>query len=213
MILDESYIGSHKKKSSLPVLKIRFHFADGSKETFVQADSKSADAILHPINPSQMFDKPRVVVADEYSKSVYVCSQINRIDFVFDDPGFSAIPTDYADLVELTEAEFTKHIRVNEPAGLERRVQRRQVGDLLVSFLHLRMRGGSRIYLMNEAVVKLPAESQSYMQRFLSKGTCGIRLAEGGQGYLNLENLIGFTVYPGVPALPVDTWMARPGKI
>ncbi|MGA3268626.1 MAG: hypothetical protein ABSE16_17615 [Verrucomicrobiota bacterium] len=82
----------------------------------------------------------------------------------------------------------------------------------MVSFLHMRMRGGSQVYLMDEAVVKLPAESQSYMQRFLSKGVCGIRLAGGGQAFLNLENLIGYTVYPGVREVPIDTWMAQPKR-
>jgi hypothetical protein len=80
----------------------------------------------------------------------------------------------------------------------------------MVSFLHLRMKGGRHVYLMREALVKLPAESQSFMQRLLSKGTYGIRLREGGYGLLNLQNLIGYTVYPGVPELPADTWMAQP---
>lgn len=80
----------------------------------------------------------------------------------------------------------------------------------MVSFLHLRMKGGRHVYLMREALVKLPAESQSFMQRLLSKGIYGIRLREGGYGLLNLQNLIGYTVYPGVPELPADTWMAQP---
>jgi hypothetical protein len=41
---------------------------------------------------------------------------------------------------------------------------------------------------------------------------CGIRLAEGGQGFLNLENLIGYTVYPGVGEVPADAWMAQPKR-
>ena len=72
------------------------------------------------------------------------------------------------------------------------------------------MRGGSHVYLMNEIVVKLPAENHAFMQRLLSNGTYGIRLREGGYGLLNLQNLIGYTVYPGVPELPADTWTAQP---
>ena len=66
------------------------------------------------------------------------------------------------------------------------------------------------MYLMNEIVVKLPAKNHSFMQRLLSNGTYGIRLREGGYGLLNLQNLIGYTVYPGVPELSADTWMAQP---
>jgi hypothetical protein len=112
-------------------------------------------------------------------------------------------------LVELTKAEFNRHVPLGEPDLLERRRKRRQIGDLLVSFLHLRMRGGRDVYVMNEAVVKLPVESQSFMRRLLSKEFYGIRLRGGGYGLLNLQNLIGYTVYPGVPEVPADTWMAE----
>jgi hypothetical protein len=109
---------------------------------------------------------------------------------------------------------------LDDPSRLERRAQPRQVGDLLVSFLHLRMRGGSHIYLMNETLIKLPVDNLSFMQRLLSGGSYGIRLQGGGQGFLNLSNLLGYSVYPGVPEIPNDTWMAlssvpvpeQPGK-
>ena len=210
MIAIETNTRSPESKSRRSALEIRFQFVDGSKETFIPANSEAAEALRDRINLANVFHQSRIVVADDYSKSVFVCSQINRVDFLFSGSGFSRIPPDHADLVELTEAEFDKWVPVNDPSLLQKRDHPGQVGDLLVSFLHLRMRGGSHVYLMNETVVKLPAESQSFMQRFLSKGTYGIRLREGGYGLLNLHNLIGYTVYPGVPELPADTWMAQP---
>ena len=210
MIALEINARSPKKRSSRPALEIRIHLADGSKEIFVQPDAEISESILQQINPSHLFTQARIVVADDYSKSVFVCSQINRIDFVNDGDGFAHIPDDHADIVELSEAEFRKHVPLNHSSGLQKRRQRRRVGDLLVSFLNLRMRGGSHVYLMNEILVKLPADSQSYMQRLLSKGTLSVRLAGGGESFLNLANLIGYTVYPGVPEIPSDTWMAQP---
>ena len=210
MIALEINTRSPKKRSSRPALEIRIHFADGSKEIFVQPDTEISEGILQQINPSHLFNQTRIVVADDYSKSVFVCSQINRIDFVNDGDGFAHIPDDHADIVELTEAEFRKHVPLNHPSRLQKRKQRRRVGDLLVSFLNLRMRGGSHVYLMNETLVKLPADSQSYMQRLLSKGTLSVRLLGGGQSFLNLANLISYTVCPGVPEIPSDTWMAQP---
>jgi len=201
---------SPKKGSSRPALEIHIHFADGSKETFVQPHAEMAESILQQINPSHLFTQSRIVLADDYSKSVFVCSQINRVDFAFSGDGFAHIPSDHADLVELTEAEFHKHVPLNNPSRLDKREQQRQVGDLLVSFHNLRMRGGSHVYLMKETLVKLPAESQSYMQRLLSKGTLSVRLPGGGQSFLNLANLIGYKVYPGVPQIPSDSWMAEP---
>jgi hypothetical protein len=199
-----------KRASTRPALEIRLHLVDGSKETFIQNDAEAAEEIRHKLNISSLFHQPRIIVADDYSKSVFVCSEINRIDFVSDCLGFCRIPSDHADLVELTEAEFNRHVPLNEPSLLDRRVQQRKVGDLLVSFLHVRMRGGCHIYLMNEALIKLPIESHSFIQRMLSKGIYGIRLHGGGQGFINLQNLIGYTVYPGVAEVPADTWIAEP---
>jgi len=48
----------------------------------------------------------------------------------------------------------------------------------------------------------------SFMQRLLSGGCYSIRLQGGGQAFLNLSNLVGYTVYPGVPEIPNDAWMA-----
>jgi hypothetical protein len=210
MIAVETNVRRQKRTYLRPALEIRFGFVDGSEESFLQDDPEIAQKILKAISPPLLFSHHRVIVADDYSKSVLVCSQLNRVDFIFDGDGFSHIPDDHADLVEFTEAEFRKHVRLDHPARLQKRRQARRVGDLLVSFLHLRMRGGSQVFLMNEMLVKLPADSQSYMQRFLSKGTLGIRLAGGGEGFLNLANLIGYSVYPGVAEVPADTWIANP---
>jgi hypothetical protein len=197
--------------STRPALEIRLQFVDGSDETFIQHDTEVAKNILQRIHPALLFSQTRILVADDYSKSVFVCSHINRIDFLFKGDGFSHIPWDHADIVELTEEEFRKRVPSNDPSRLQKRKQPRRVGDLLVSFLNLRMRGGSHVYLMNEILVKLPVESHSYMQRLLSKGTLVIRLASGGQSVLNLANLISYTVYPGVAEVPEDTWIAQPG--
>lgn len=209
MIALENNARFPKRRSIRPALKIRLQLVDGSEETFIQRDQETAEGIRQQINPSHLFNQSRIVLADEYSKSVFVCAQINRIDFAFKGDGFSHIPGDHADLVELTKAMFHKHVPLNNPSRLDKRAQRRQVGDLLVSFHNLRMRGGNHVYLMKETLVKLPADSQSYMQRFLSKGTLGFRLPGGGMSFLNLANLIGYSVYPGVPEVPSDTWMAQ----
>ena len=194
--------------NAAPPLEIRFQFVDGSVANFFQSDPEIAENIWSRINVAHLFTRPRIVVADDYSKSVFLASQINRIDFVFEGSDFSKIPNDHAELVELSEEDFRERVPLDDPARLERRVQPRRVGDLLVSFLHLRMRGGSHVYLMNETLIKLPVDNHSFMHRLLSGGSYGIRLQSGGQGFLNLSNLLGYTVYPGVPEIPSDSWMA-----
>jgi len=194
--------------NAAPPLEIRFQFVDGSVANFFQSDPEIAENIWSRINVAHLFTRPRIVVADDYSKSVFLASQINRIDFVFEGSDFSKIPNDHAELVELSEEDFRERVPLDDLARLERRVQPRRVGDLLVSFLHLRMRGGSHVYLMNETLIKLPVDNHSFMHRLLSGGSYSIRLQGGGQGFLNLSNLLGYTIYPGVPEIPSDSWMA-----
>src|SRR3989442_3563885 len=160
MIAVETNARSPRKTSSRPALEIRFHFVDGSSETFIQPDAEAAEAIRQRATSSNLFNQSRILVADDYSKSVFVCAQINRVDLVFNGSGHSRIPPDYADLVELTETEFHQYVPVNDSALLQKRDRVLHVGDLMVSFLHLRMMGGSHVYLMRAALVKLSSESQ-----------------------------------------------------
>ena len=208
----EDKSGALKQNGVGPAMEVRFHFVDGSRKTFVQYDGERAETTLQQIKPSHLFSQARIVVADDYSKSVFVCSQISRIDLLFNGSGFGNLPSDHVDLVELDEQEFRELVPLHEPTRLNKREQARHVGDLLVSFLELRMAGGSNIYVMNEALMKLPVENHSFMQRLLSGGAYCIRLRHGGIGVINLQNLIGYTVYPGVPEVPADTWVAWPKR-
>src|SRR6266705_2749737 len=125
----------HSQINAAPPLEIRFQFVDGSVANFFQSDPEIAEIIWSRINVAHLFTRPRIVVADDYSKSVFLSSQINRIDFVFEGSDFSKIPNDHADLVELSEEDFHAHVPLEDPTHLERRVQPRRVRDLLVSFL------------------------------------------------------------------------------
>jgi hypothetical protein len=203
-------VDSFKPAHPSPAVEIRFRFIDGSVASFVQHGKDAVENLRHRLEPARLFKQKRIVVADDYSKSVFVCSQINRIDFIFDEPDFDHLPADHADMVEISEREFRRHVPLENPLQLERRVQRRRVGDLIVSFLSLHLTGGESIYLMNEILVKPPADSQTFMRRLLSKDGLAVRLAGGGAGVINLSNLIGYSVYPGVPEVPADSWFAEP---
>jgi hypothetical protein len=48
------------------------------------------------------------------------------------------------------------------------------------------------------------------MQFMLSKKGFHMRLGGGGIGVINLENLLGYTVYRSVPQIPSDSWVAEP---
>src|SRR5207302_2235515 len=83
MIAIETSTRSPGKTSSRPALEIRFQFVDGSRETFIQPDAEAAEAIRQSTNSSNLFNQSRIVVADDYSKSVFVCAKVNRVVLVF----------------------------------------------------------------------------------------------------------------------------------
>jgi len=196
--------------TSQPFLTIRFHLTDGSVHSFVQRDGATARKIRESVDPARLFACPRILIGSEHSKSVFVSEEIIRVDFLQD--GFQCweFPGGYSDVVELSEEEFREHAHLDQPAQMAKREQPTPVGDLLVSFVQLQMRGGRPQFVMIEIPVKLPAESQTFMHFMLSKGSVHMRLRGGGIGVLNLANLAGYSVYPGVAQIPADAWLAEP---
>ena len=191
-------------------LTIRFHLTDGSVHSFTQRDATINEKLWEDIDPSRLFARQRIVIGSEHSKSVFVAAEVTRVDFLHDSFRCWEFPGGYSDIVELSEEEFRENARLDQPALMAKREQPTPVGDLLVSFVKLQMRGGRPQFVMVEAPVKLPAESQSFMQFMLSKAAVHMRLRGGGIGVLNLANLAGYTVYPGVAQIPSDAWLAEP---
>jgi hypothetical protein len=198
------------QSSKKPVLTIRFHLTDGSVHSFTQPDATINEKLWDAIEPSRLFAHQRIVIGSEHSKSVFVAAEIIRVDFHHDSFQCWEFPRGWSDIVELSEPEFRKHARLDEPSLMAKREQPTPTGDLLVSFVKLQMRGGRPQFVMVEATTKLPAESQSFMQFLLSKGAIHLRLRGGGIGVVNLANLAGYTVYPGVAQIPDDAWLAEP---
>ena len=198
------------ENQSKPLLTIRFHLTDGSVHSFAQSDDTLARKIWDAVDPARLFARPRIVIGSEHSKAVFVSAEIIRVDFLQDSFQCWEFPAGYSDIVELSEEEFRGHAHLDQPAQMTRREQPTPVGDLLVSFVQLQMTGGSPQFAMVEIPVKLPAESQSFLQFMLSKAAVHMRLRGGGIGVLNLANLAAYTVYPGVAQIPADSWLAEP---
>ncbi len=189
---------------------IRVHLTDGSTESFEQTDESAARKIWENVDPVRLFAQQRIVLAGTYSKSVYVTCEIVRIDFIQESFTCWEFPAGYSDIVELSEEDFRKNARLDQPELMPKREQPTPVGDLLVSFLKLHFRGSPPLFLMTEFSVKLPVENQSFMRFLLSKTGFHMRLCGGGIGVVNLANLVGYTVYPGVAQVPGDSWIAEP---
>src|ERR1044071_3004499 len=129
---------------------IRVHLAGGAVQSFTQDDPAKIRIIWQSVDPVRLFAQQRLVIAGIHSKAVFVCSEINRIDFVQDDCACWEFPEGYSDVVELSEADFRKRARLDEPQHMARRDQRTPAGDLLVSFVKLLFRHGPTVYAMTE---------------------------------------------------------------
>ena len=195
---------------SKPSLTIRFQLADGSVHSFTQTDEAINKKLWDAIDPGRLFARQRIVIGSEHSKSVFVSAEVIRVDFLHDSFQCWEFPGGWSDIVELSEEEFRAHAHFDQPSLMVRREQPTPPGDLLVSFVRLQLRGGQPLFVMVEAPAKLPAESQSFMHFLLSKGALHMRLRGGGTGVINLANLVGYTVYPGVAQIPADSWLAEP---
>ena len=189
---------------------VRVQLTDGSVESFTQTDEVTARKTWGSIDPVRLFNQPRLVIAGAYSKSVFVGSEIVRIDFVQHFCPCWEFPQGYSDVVELPEADFRKNAHLDEPELMPKREQCTPVGDLLVSFLKLHFKKTPPLFLMVEFSVKLPIENQSFMRFLLSKTGFHMRLRGGGVGVVNLAQLSSYTVYPGVAQVPADAWFAEP---
>jgi hypothetical protein len=196
--------------ASKPFLTIRFHLTDGSVHSFVQTDDAAARKLWESVDPARLFAHPRIVIGSEHSKAVFVSAEVIRVDFLHDSFQCWEFPGGYSDIVELSEEEFRSHAHLDQPELMAKRDQPTPTGDLLVSFVQLQMRGGRPQFAMVEIPVKLPAESQTFMQFMLSKAAVHMRLRGGGTGVLNLANLAAYRVYPGVAQIPADAWLAEP---
>src|SRR5258706_12661259 len=196
---------SQKSAFVIPV-----HLIDGSVESFTASDEAEAKKIWDSVEPARLFTQRRLVLEGDHFKSVFVSDHILRVDFVQDSYDCWTFQGGYSDIVELSEEEFRKHARLDHPEQMAKRNQHTPVGDLLVSFLKLNLYGGKPLFLMAEFPVKLPAENQSFMRFLLSKGGFHLRLCGGGYGVVNLANLVGYTVYPGVAEIPADAWIVEP---
>jgi len=206
---DQETLPGPIKESDKPFLIVRVHLTNGSVDSYVQNNESEALMLWNKIQPTHLFAPSRLVLAGEYSKSVYVTAQVVRVDFIQSSNDYWEFPGGYSDVVELSEEKFREVAGLDTPEQMPKRNQPVAVGDLLVSFIKLHMAGGRPLYLMVEAPAKLPIENHSFMQFLLSKGSFHMRLCGGGIGVVNLGNLLGYTVFPGVPQTPADSWHAE----
>lgn len=198
-----------KNPARRPALEIHVHLTDGSTAQFVQDDDAATEKILRSVHPVTLFNQQRIVIAGAFSVSAFIVARVTRIDFIREGYTDWPFPPGFSDLVEIPEKEFRRHVRLDEPAKMEKRVRAEVPGDLFVGFLEIELVSGQHVFLALEAAVDLPAERFVKVQYLLSAPSLHVRLPQGGNSILNLGNVARFTAYPGPPATPSDAWHAH----
>src|SRR5262245_7501674 len=102
-------------------LTIRLHLTDGSVHSFTQHDTTINEKLWDSIEPSRLFAQQRIVIGGEHSKSVFVSAEIIRVDFHHDLFQCWKFPGGYSDIVELSEEDFRRNARLDEPVLMARR--------------------------------------------------------------------------------------------
>src|SRR5688572_19127047 len=80
----------------------------------MQPDATINEKLWNEIEPGRLFTRHRIVVGSEHSKSVFVASEIIRVDFVRESFQYWEFPAGYSDIVELTEHEFRQHVHLDQ---------------------------------------------------------------------------------------------------
>src|SRR6266404_6946343 len=107
--------------STSPAMLVRVHLTNGSVESFLQADEATARKTWESLDPVRLFAQQRLVIAGTRSKSVFVASEIVRIDFVQRFCPCWEFPQGYSDIVELSEADFRKYAHLDQPELMAKR--------------------------------------------------------------------------------------------
>jgi hypothetical protein len=195
-------------QNNAPYLQIRFHLSDGSVQEFFQEHEDAAKRILANLRPGQLFKQARIMIAGTYSMTGFIPSHVSKIDLVSPNLACWEFPAKLSDVVELSEARF-RELSGLDTETLQKRGQMRVPGDAFVAFVDLEMRSAKHVYLMIEGAVDLPAERFSRVQFLISGTQFHARLPEGGMSFVNLANLVRFTLYPGPEVAPADAWCAH----
>jgi len=82
MINAEAMTNGSENNSSTPALPVRLRLSDGSIHLFTQENATINEKLWKGIEPSRLFAKHRVVIGSQHSKSVFVTSEIVRVDFL-----------------------------------------------------------------------------------------------------------------------------------
>ena len=112
---------------------VRVHLMGGAVESFFQNDAAAIKTIWQSVDPARLFAQQRLVIAGKHSKSVFVCSEIIRIDFIQQAFACWEFREGFSDIVELSEADFRKHAHLDHPELMAKRESPTPAGDLLVS--------------------------------------------------------------------------------
>ncbi|HTY87479.1 MAG TPA: hypothetical protein VMB80_08445 [Candidatus Acidoferrum sp.] len=196
-----------------PNLEIRLYATDGSVERFRQNEAIPVKRKLNEFQPDQVFTRQKIIIVGRDSLTSVPTRQVVRLDLVSNPPERWIFPSEIADTVELTGAEF-QALHQNLERGDPRRPAQGLEGAV-ASLLEVEMAGQQPLFLALETAPEPPLDRPEAilcpLYPLTLPGLC-FRLRTGGVAALNLFHLMRFTLYPAPPQTPIGAWPAQRGS-
>jgi len=192
-------------------LEIRIHPSNGGIQRFPQYDPQAIQQTLDRIQPERLFAQREIILATDYSQTVYPASAIARLDLVMD--GFPAWPfhRNVADIIEITQSEFARgfasHLPRVEADGTTRVFSEMELTNGQRLFREVRLKP-SRANTEAEQET-LPDDQALFLHQLLSRHGLWCRLRGGGAVLINPAHLVRMTFYRGPGTIPPNAWRVQ----
>ena len=191
-------------------LQIHIHKTDGSVTTFTQSEANLVNSIVNEFQPTQLFNREKIIIAGDNALTSFPARQVVRIDLVSEPPFHWILPPGIVDAVELTETEFRALLQ-NPELG-DRWDQARAQNASVVAFLEVEMAGQPPLFLALEVPLEPPVDRPEAilypLYPLTLPGLC-FRMRTGGIASLNLVHLLRFTLFPAPQQTPAEAWPAH----
>ncbi len=187
-------------------MKIVAYMQNGHRYIFEQPDRDRASEILRKIQPSRFFSNPQIVMQDGEGRLQGLHTP--SIDYVELQTDLecpwppSATRLDVA-LCDKQEFE-TKLKSVNE--RLDKGERNSKVDDQIDALVEIELRSGIKLDFQFENRAKSQVEQRQGVQQFLAVGAFVTRHCVDGYLIINPSAVLHYTVYPGPPNVPANTW-------
>lgn len=195
---------------SIDRLDFRIYLVDGGVLEYAQSDPTLASQNLKRMTPSNLFSLSLALIAGEFHATTIQTEFVTSVDLVFDGEVDWSFGPNLHDIVEISRSEFDDRVRQASADETFRRDQTRKEGEEFVGYDHIRLVGGSEVFLEVRGTTRIRAVQARAMTRFFESSCILARLRDRGFKVINPRKVVSIAYYPGSPESPDTVWHGNP---